>query len=473
MVVDGRRPRRGVCVSEMSVDVKCRERVLAEPGNIPAGRTVPKTGTYKCEYCGPKGAGAQVLKIAMQKMGMPYVPPYPATRKKTHAYFEQGTVFPKCPNCTDEKPENPTDCTGWTFVSEKRVRGAGYGDTPSPASRRDRGGKSFAESGPVEQEGGPVEQEGGPIEQEGGPVELDTGLRVDLRHLHELHDQVRRAQSVGCGGWMLAIVVAAGSFFVAVIVMMILNAVIFHFDPKSDAFGIVATPPFLVFIAALVLAYLWLRKKGRKQAELARENLQEKARVFAEARPDFIDKAFHGVEGLLDAWRLKAVMLELGILPVGWTGLPDRAGHQPPGRTQSTGPIGTSDVPVCDTCGKRTGMTKGKGYVLTTRQVIISPDYWEGTFRAWLAATPMRGAELFDTLLARQCSQSTGWTVCDECIGKFPHVDRGMARAYADQFWQDQDGDYSPPGGGSVDVDVARESAVEGWRRSGGSPDVG
>ena len=127
-------------------------------------------------------------------------------------------------------------------------------------------------------------------------------------------------------------------------------------------------------------------------------------------------------------------------------------------------------MPVCDGCGKHNALRKGEGYCLTTRQVVTQPAYWEQAFRAWRAGAPLGDQQLFEMLLGRQCSQTTGWMVCEECIKLFPDADRAEAKRRSAEFWEDEDGDYSPPDGGAVPPIEARAAALEGWTRSGGKP---
>jgi len=91
-------------------------------GNLQPGEKVTRTGTYKCLYCGPDGMGAQVLKLAMRNMGMPYSPPPSAMQQPPYRFFNAGDTFPGCPNC-EKQPMG--DTTGWGFVSEKEVKGPG------------------------------------------------------------------------------------------------------------------------------------------------------------------------------------------------------------------------------------------------------------------------------------------------------------------------------------------------------------
>jgi hypothetical protein len=93
------------------------ETIMAKEGNWPAGERVPRTGTYKCIYCGPDGMGASIFKRAIKNMGVPYTPPAYAQKKPPLKFFKEGDIFPSCPNCKDHP--GGIDPTGWDFVSEK------------------------------------------------------------------------------------------------------------------------------------------------------------------------------------------------------------------------------------------------------------------------------------------------------------------------------------------------------------------
>ncbi len=93
--------------------------VPREPqANRKPGSKVPRTGTYKCIYCGPDGMGASLLQRTMKIMGLPYTPPPSARKKPPSTFFHEGDTFPSCPNCKADP--SGSDPTGWSLVSEKR-----------------------------------------------------------------------------------------------------------------------------------------------------------------------------------------------------------------------------------------------------------------------------------------------------------------------------------------------------------------
>ena len=83
--------------------------------NLPPGSTVPKSGRYKCENCGPDGIREFGAKYALELMNVKVSPTElltPEGRKnKTFKFFESGKKFDKCPSC------GPS--TGWSLVEEK------------------------------------------------------------------------------------------------------------------------------------------------------------------------------------------------------------------------------------------------------------------------------------------------------------------------------------------------------------------
>lgn len=92
---------------------------MTKEGNWSSGEKIPRTGTYKCLWCGPDGMGAFGLKHAMKSMGVPYTPPASAQKKPPQMFLKEGDTFPSCPNCKDDP--SGADTTGWEFVSEKEV----------------------------------------------------------------------------------------------------------------------------------------------------------------------------------------------------------------------------------------------------------------------------------------------------------------------------------------------------------------
>jgi hypothetical protein len=127
---------------------------------------------------------------------------------------------------------------------------------------------------------------------------------------------------------------------------------------------------------------------------------------------------------------------------------------------------------VCDICSKT--MSKGEGYTLTTKQVVTVPAYWTRAFMGAAGAVSIMPAEMvqqvFEQQLRQQCGQTTGWLTCEDCIAKFPEVDRDQARAYAQEFWSKGDGNHSPPGGGAVDPSLAIAAANQAWKQATGTP---
>jgi hypothetical protein len=108
-----------------------------------------------------------------------------------------------------------------------------------------------------------------------------------------------------------------------------------------------------------------------------------------------------------------------------------------------------SNVDVCDVCDKL--LEEQEGYLLTPREVLTTPGYWQKIFcdhdsiqRAFGKANVLSKAEL----ASRLAGQSAPWMVCDDCINIFS-VDRDQAKTHALK-WYASDRMYAPPGSGPV-----------------------
>jgi len=108
---------------------------------------------------------------------------------------------------------------------------------------------------------------------------------------------------------------------------------------------------------------------------------------------------------------------------------------------------------VCDICNGK--VTSPDGYLLTTREVVSTPAYWQHYYQYHKGEFDVLGVLSFDgfcqnPLLRASCvnavaGQRTPWMVCENCISKFA-VDREKTRAYARQWWQNRA--FQPPGNG-------------------------
>jgi|GEM_PF-4765091 len=129
----------------------------------------------------------------------------------------------------------------------------------------------------------------------------------------------------------------------------------------------------------------------------------------------------------------------------------------------------------CDVCNA--DMNNGEGYILTTRQVVASEDYWDGTLAMAASMVKSLSGDTGDVFLQmgvqQTCAQSTGWMVCESCISRFPKVDRNTARGYAMEFWsRGAQGSYKPPGGGAIPPSEAMNIARRVWQRKIGGAAV-
>lgn len=113
-----------------------------------------------------------------------------------------------------------------------------------------------------------------------------------------------------------------------------------------------------------------------------------------------------------------------------------------------------SESGVCDICSQK--VFRPKGYLLTTRQVVSSAQYWEHYYQHHRSELAGMGVASFadfcrNPLVRTSCTealarQSTPWMVCERCIGMFT-ADRSQTRSYARQWWE-SGRKYSPPGTG-------------------------
>ena len=133
---------------------------------------------------------------------------------------------------------------------------------------------------------------------------------------------------------------------------------------------------------------------------------------------------------------------------------------------KQSGLLRNAAIPLCDVCLEQ--MHDDEGYVLTTRQVVTTPKYWEIAFRgaeATVSAMPEdQVRRQYEQQIRQQCAQHTGWLTCETCMKRFDAVDRERARQYAADYWSASgDGTYAPPGGESVDPSEALPAANQAW----------
>ncbi len=120
-----------------------------------------------------------------------------------------------------------------------------------------------------------------------------------------------------------------------------------------------------------------------------------------------------------------------------------------------------SRVVICDVCNAQIPWAERYNtHLLTTRQVVSSPKYWEWRLR--LAIAMAESMTWFGRLSKRQIQElkareavsgaasSSPWVVCGKCIELFS-VDEASSREYAVR-WFESAGDFVPPGSGAVDI---------------------
>jgi hypothetical protein len=111
---------------------------------------------------------------------------------------------------------------------------------------------------------------------------------------------------------------------------------------------------------------------------------------------------------------------------------------------------------VCDVCGSE--VRYPGGHLLTTRQVVGCPGYWEKVYEQQRESLQLRGVSSFEDfkknpevkteLAERFAAETTPWMVCSSCISTFP-VDAGATHLHAKQWWECA-AVYDLPGVGAV-----------------------
>ena len=128
---------------------------------------------------------------------------------------------------------------------------------------------------------------------------------------------------------------------------------------------------------------------------------------------------------------------------------------------------------VCDVCNGK--VTSPDGYLLTTREVVSTPAYWQHYYQYHNSQFVTLGVLSYEGFcrnprLRVSCvnavaGQRTPWMVCENCISKFA-VDREKARSYAMQWWQDKA--FQPPGTGPASLSEVNLGVVGGLFPSAG-----
>lgn len=140
----------------------------------------------------------------------------------------------------------------------------------------------------------------------------------------------------------------------------------------------------------------------------------------------------------------------------GWTLV-----EEPPTSVQPSQPRhdeAISESGVCDVCSRK--VSSPDGYLLTTREVVSTPKYWQHYYQYHKDEFVSMGVSSYqdfcrNPLLRASCgemlaNQQTPWLVCENCISMF-NVDRERARSYAKQWWQSRR-TFQPPGTGPAPV---------------------
>jgi hypothetical protein len=123
----------------------------------------------------------------------------------------------------------------------------------------------------------------------------------------------------------------------------------------------------------------------------------------------------------------------------------------------------------CDVCGSH--IEQGRGYLLTTRQVVSSQGYWSQVFsKAGLrfdsnSGNPQQNVNVVHQkadIIFQTIGSSSPWMTCESCIGLFD-VNRDEARHNTGRWYQ-TGGKSTPPGSGAVsfsDADIPFSDPME------------
>ncbi|MEJ3749002.1 hypothetical protein WEI85_37760 [Actinomycetes bacterium KLBMP 9797] len=125
--------------------------------------------------------------------------------------------------------------------------------------------------------------------------------------------------------------------------------------------------------------------------------------------------------------------------------------------------VRAAPVGVCDVCNAR--LPRTEAYFLTTRQVVVSPAYWDRRLDLTLGIAETFGIpesqmpQLVQDSVVSAAGQGTPWAVCEACSADFT-FDRTEARAHAVAS-------TAPPGTGKVDPRLCADVAAAAYERRG------
>jgi ribosomal protein L40E len=119
---------------------------------------------------------------------------------------------------------------------------------------------------------------------------------------------------------------------------------------------------------------------------------------------------------------------------------------------------------VCDTCDRNLGANDG--YLLTTKQVVLSVESWRRVFGKWKREHPALFKDHFFDLAFHRASSDTPWVICESCASMFS-FDRKQARDVLQKYrltGEFQRGQAvctfcSPSDGGSILVEPTDDDA--------------
>lgn len=103
-------------------------------------------------------------------------------------------------------------------------------------------------------------------------------------------------------------------------------------------------------------------------------------------------------------------------------------------------------------------ISENTGYLVTTKEVANSLQYWRRVISYWHRVLPRIAKSDFISRVEGIVTNPTIWMVCDSCIDDFD-VDHSVAKDYANKWWQ-SGGEFCPPGCGPLTGEDFRKSLI-------------
>jgi hypothetical protein len=97
---------------------------------------------------------------------------------------------------------------------------------------------------------------------------------------------------------------------------------------------------------------------------------------------------------------------------------------------------------TCDVCSK--GCKKNEGHILTTKEVVTSPGYWDWVFRnVGLMIGDPDFSDLETMLISgisdkvfQMAAYKSGWWICNKCMKQMSDIDPNIPRMLAEEYME-------------------------------------